>query len=252
MAIIKEKVYTKPKSKLTPGGGNCAGCHHSIVQKIVCEVLEEMGLEGKAIGVAGVGCSFGFFAMLNIDGSNCAHGAAPAVATGIKHALSGKPLVFTVQGDGDCAAIGGGYVLNAAARGEKITIIMVNNANYGTTGGQLAPTTLTGQVTSTTPYGRDSRYGYPIHLPEILAEMKGVAFSARAAPINPAGYQRAKRFLKTAFQRQLDNIGLSFVELLSACPPNWHMTPLEAIQWMEEKMLAEYPEGVFKDVTKID
>lgn len=252
MAVRKEKVYTKPKLKLTPGSGHCPGCHHGTIQKLVCEVLEEMGLERKAIGIAGVGCSFGFFATVNIDGANCAHGAAPAVATGIKHALFGKPLVFTIQGDGDCAAIGGGYLLNAAVRGEKITVIMVNNANYGTTGGQLAPTTLMGQVTSTTPHGRDISHGYPIHLPELLAGMKGVAFTARAAPITPAGYQRAKRFLKTAFQRQLDNAGLTFVELLSACPPNWHMTPLEAIQWMEDEMLTEYPEGVFKDVAKVD
>ena len=252
MSEKKEIVYTRPKLKLGPGSGTCPGCHHSIVQKVVCEVLEEMNLADNAIGVAGVGCSFGFFAAINVDGGNCAHGAAPAVATGIKHALFGKPLVFTVQGDGDCAAIGGGYLLNAAARAEKITVIMVNNANYGTTGGQLAPTTIMDQVTSTTPHGRDPRHGYPVHLPELLAGMKGVAFTARAALFKPAGYQRAKSYLKTAFQRQLDNAGLSFVELLSACPPNWHMTPLEAIEWMEDKMLAEYPEGVFKDIAEVD
>lgn len=251
MTVTKEKVYTKPKTKLTPGGGHCAGCHHSLVEKVVCEVLEEMGLADKAIGVSGVGCSFGFFAMLNIDGANCAHGAAPAVATGIKHALFGKPLVFTVQGDGDCAAIGAGYLLNAATRAENITILMINNATYGTTGGQLAPTTIMDQVTSTTPHGRDSRSGYPVHLPELLTTMKGVAFAARAAIFKPAGYQRAKRFLKTAFQRQLENAGLTFIEFLSACPPNWHMTPLEAIQWMEDKMLVEYPEGIFKDIVEL-
>jgi len=247
MTEKKELVYTKPKLKLGYGWGHCPGCHHPIVEKLVCEILEEMDLAGRAVGVAGVGCSFGFFASINIDGANCAHGAAPAVATGIKHALYGKPLVFTIQGDGDCAAIGGGYVLNAAARGEKITIIMVNNANYGTTGGQLAPTTIMGQVTSTTPHGRNASQGYPIHLPELLVGMQGVAFTARAAPFTPAGYRRAKSYLRTAFQRQLDEAGLTFVELLSACPPNWHMTPLEAIQWMEDRMLPEYPEGIFKD-----
>jgi len=250
MTVKKELVYTAPKLKLGAGWGHCPGCHHGMVEKIVCEVLEEMDVADRAIGVAGVGCSFGFFAGINIDGANCAHGAAPAVATGIKHALFGKPLVFTVQGDGDCAAIGGGYVLNAAARSEKITIIMVNNANYGTTGGQLAPTTLMDQVTSTSPRGRDASQGFPIHLPELLAGMQGVAFTARAAPFSPAGYRRARSYLRTAFQRQMDNAGLTFVELLSACPPNWHMTPLEAIEWMEKKMLPEYPEGVFKDIGK--
>lgn len=247
MTEKKELVYTKPKLLFGPNWGHCPGCHHGIVEKIVCEVLEEMDLTGKAVGVAGVGCSFGFFSGINIDGANCAHGAAPAVATGIKHSLFGKPLVFTIQGDGDCAAIGGGYVLNAAARAEKITIIMVNNANYGTTGGQLAPTTIMNQVTATTPHGRNDTQGFPIHLPELLATMKGVAFTARAAPFTPAGYRRARNHIRTAFQRQIDNAGLTFVELLSACPPNWHMTPLEAIKWMEDNMLVEYPEGVFKD-----
>jgi len=247
MNLKKELVYTRPRLKLGYGWGHCPGCHHPIVEKLVCEVLDEMALAGKAVGVAGVGCSFGFFGGINVDGCNCAHGAAPAVATGIKHALFGKPLVFTIQGDGDCAAIGGGYVLNAAARAEKITIIMVNNANYGTTGGQLAPTTLLGQVTSTSPRGRESEQGFPIHFPELLAPMQGVTFATRAAPFTPAGYRRARSYLKTAFQRQMQGRGLGFVELLSACPPNWHMTPLEAIQWMEDRMLPEFPEGIFKD-----
>jgi len=194
-----------------------------------------------------VGCCFGFFALVNIDGCNCAHGAAPAVATAIKHAHFGKPLVFTIQGDGDCLAIGGGYLLNAAARAERITVIMLNNSNYGTTGGQMAPTTPLGMRTTTSPEGRDPKlHGFPLHASEFLVTMQGVVYAARGALNSAANYQRAKKYITTAFQKQLNDEGFTFVELLGICPPDWHMEPLAALDYLEEKIIAEYPLGEFK------
>ena len=151
------------------------------------------------------------------------------------------------------AAIGLGYLVNAAARGEKLTVFMINNANYGTTGGQMAPTTITGQITTTTPEGRDPKaHGYPLHVPELLASMKGVAYCARGALNNPANYQRTKRYMKMALQKQIDDIGFSFVDILSACPPDWHLTPVESLRWIEEKMIPEFPLGEFKNVDRIE
>ena len=249
--VMREAVYIPTKLRrmgpqdLSPP--LCPGCSHHLMEKVVCEVLEEMGLVGKAIGVAGIGCSYPFFLRVNVDGVNCAHGAAPAVATGIKHSRPGNPLVFTVQGDGDCLAIGGGYLLNAAARAEKITIIMVNNATYGTTGGQMAPTTLLGMVASTAPEGRVAElHGYPVHAPELLAGMRGVAYAARGALNSAANYQRCKKYLATAFQKQMENAGLTFVEFLGVCPPNWHLSPIDALKFLGEKIIAEYPLGEFK------
>jgi len=174
------------------------------------------------------------------------------VATAIKRVLRDEPIVFTVQGDGDCVAIGAGSLFNAVARAERISVFMVNNANFGTTGGQLAPTTLMGQVTTTTPRGRTPAEGYPVHVPEVLVNFKGVAYAARGAVHTPANYQRTKRYLKTAFQKQIDGVGFSFVEILAACPPDWHMTPVESLRFIEEKMIPEFPLGEFKNVDRID
>lgn len=252
IAQTRERIYGKPTIKNILPMGNCPGCHYGLIVRAICEVIEELGIQGKTIGVCGVGCSFSLGIGIDIDGINCAHGAAPAVAVGLKQANYGKTIVFTLQGDGDCAAIGMGYLINAANRADRITVLLVNNGNFGTTGGQMAPTTLPGQVTTTTPEGRDSQsHGYPAHVPEMLAQIKGVAYAARAAVDSPANFQKAKRMIKTAFQRQIDGIGFSFVEILSACPPDWHLKPIEALHWIRERMMAEYPLGEIKNMANI-
>jgi len=250
---VKEKIYEKPAKLMPDIMGLCAGCGHGLFDKAIFEVLEELGIVGRAIGVFGIGCGNGLIRLTELDVVQAPHGQAAAVASGIKRSLFGKPIVFTRQGDGDCAAIGLGYLLNAAARGEKITVFMINNANYGTTGGQMAPTTIIGQITGTTPEGREpGAHGYPLHLPELLVSMKGVAYCARGAFNNPANFQRTKRYIKTALQKQVDDIGLSFVDILSPCPPDWHLTPLESLKWMDEKMIPEFPLGEFKNVDRIE
>jgi len=226
----------------------CPGCQHSSVERLLAEVIDELGIEDNTIGVAGVGCHARVVLPIDIDGVQALHGRALDVATGVKHALRGRPLVFTVQGDGDCGSIGAGGLIAAVARGEKITTIMLNNSNYGTTGGQMAPTTLLGQVTPTTPEGREAgRHGYPLHLPELLATMRGVAYAARGALNSPANYQRTKRYLKSAFRKQVEDAGFSFVEILLACPVNWHLTPVAAMKRIEEEMIPEFPLGEFKE-----
>lgn len=230
--------------------GMCPGCGHPLVGRIICEVLEELGIQDRAIQGVGVGCTGHVSLTTNIDAANCTHGTVPAMLTGMKHALFDEPIVYGYQGDGDAGSIGAGALIGAAARAEKITLIMGNNANYGTTGGQAGPTSLLGQVTTTTPLGRDgARQGYPLHVAELLATIKGVAYSARGAVNNPANYQRTKGYVKIAFQKQIDGIGLGFVEILVTCPVNWHMTPLEALNWVENTMIPEFPLGEFKNVS---
>ena len=249
-SMIKVKVPAPARTMIMPLPG-CPGCQHPTIGRIIAEVLEEMDLDGKAIEVTGIGCNSAV-AMLNVDVLLGSHGGAPDMATAIKR-LSPGTFVFTVQGDGDCIAIGAGSFIGALTRGEMITIIMCNNANYGTTGGQLAPTTLIGQVTTTTPGGRDAvTEGYPVHTAELAATFKGVAYSARGALSTPANYQRTRRYIKTAFQKQVDHVGLSFVEILSACPANWHLSPVESLGWIEERMIPEFPLGEFKNVDLID
>jgi 2-oxoglutarate ferredoxin oxidoreductase subunit beta len=214
------------------------------------EVLEEMGLIGEAIAVPGVGCSSPLGALMEIDSIMTAHGRPPDVATAIKRILK-YPLVFTIQGDGDCIAIGAGSLISAAIRGERITIVMLNNTNYGTTGGQMSPATMLHQRTTTTPSGREPELaGYPVHVAELLATFQGVAFTARSALNTPANFQRTKRYLKTAFEAQMEDKGLSFVEIIVACPPNWHLTPLESLKFIEEKVIPEFPLGEFKNIMK--
>jgi len=251
-SVVKEKIYGPSPYVVNLPLPSCPGCGSPLAGKIIMEALEELGVIEEAVVVVGIGCAgFGFFRG-KMDMTMCAHGSAPSVATGIKQANYDDAIVFTVQGDGDCAAIGAGYLVNAAARGDKITIFMFNNTNYGTTGGQMAPTTLIGQVTTTTPGGRNARaHGYPLHVAEMLVTIKGVAYSARGAVNNFANYQRTKKYVKSALQKQIDEVGLSFVEILVACPVNWHLEPLKAMKRLEE-VIAEYPLGEFRNVDTLD
>ena len=245
-----EKVWAAPKM-LAPSAV-CPGCQIMTIGRIIAETLEELKIDSKAIAVIGIGCNGYASYALNTDKALGAHGRAPDMATAIKR-LRPQAIVFTIQGDGDCMAIGAGSFIGALTRGEMITVIMCNNANYGTTGGQMAPTTLMGQVTTTTPAGRDAIMGgYPTHTAEIAAMFRGVAYSARGAVNTPANYQRAKKYVRTAFLKQIDHAGLSFVEILSACPPNWHLSPVESLRWIEEKMIPEFPLGEFKNLDHVD
>jgi len=229
----------------------CPGCQYWTLGRLFAEVLQELNIYSKTIGVIGAGCHGNSTAVLNIDSILAAHGRAPDVATAIKR-LRQDAIVCTIQGDGDCIAIGAGAFIGALTRAERLTMIMCNNANYGTTGGQLAPTTLMGQVTSTSPGGRGTNHdGFPTHTAELAAIFKGVAYSARGAINTPANYQRTKKYIKTAFRKQMEGVGLSFVEVLSNCPPNWHLSPLESLKWIEEKMIPEFPLGEFKNVERI-
>ena len=231
----------------------CPGCNHGIIHRLVAESIDELVKEGKLeagniVGVAPVGCSVFAYDYFNCDMFEAAHGRAPAVATGIKRA---KPdtLVFTYQGDGDLASIGTAEVVHAAHRGEKIVTIFVNNAIYGMTGGQMAPTSLPNQVTQTSPYGRDvSKVGYPVRVCEMLATLDGPAYIERVTCDTPAHIRQAKKAIKKAFQYQVDGIGYSFIEVVSTCPTNWGMSPQDAFKWLGENMLPYYPLGVYRDV----
>ncbi len=224
----------------------CPGCTHGIAHRLVGEVLEEMGVLGKAIGVAPVGCSVFAYDYFNCDMHEAAHGRAPAVATGIKR-VHPDNVVFTYQGDGDLASIGTAEIVHAAHRGEKITTIFINNAIYGMTGGQMAPTTLVGQKATTAPYGRDKDHcGAPIRMSEMLATIDGAAFIERVSLHNPANIRKAKKAIKKAFEIQVAGEGFSMVEILSTCPTNWGLHPIEALKWLEENMIPYYPLGNFK------
>ena len=226
----------------------CPGCTHGIAHKLVAEVLEEMGLEGKVVGVAPVGCAVFAYNYFNCDMQEASHGRAPAVATGIKRVLP-DTTVFAYQGDGDLASIGMAEIVHAATRGEKITVIFINNAIYGMTGGQMAPTTLEGQKATTCIYGRNPEVnGHPIKVCELLSTLTGPSFVARAALCDPANVRKAKKMIKTAFEHQQAKKGFSFVELLSACPTNWGMTTEQALSYVKNEMQALYPLGVFKEV----
>ena len=253
-AVEKELVVGTPSLKVyLPFTVYCSGCHYGLITRMLCEVIEELGIGDRAIGLSGVGCSFGSFnAYINVDFTTCAHGRAPAMATAIKR-IHPDAIVFTLQGDGDLGAIGLGCFLNAVHRGEKLTTIFLNNACYGTTGGQMAPTTLWGMKTTTTREGRDPETtGVPFHGAELVAPIKSVAYSARVAMHNPKAYRNAKKVIKTAFQKQIDGVGYGFVETLSACPTNWRLSPVDCLDYIENKMIAEYPLGEFKNVDKID
>lgn len=225
----------------------CPGCTHGIIHKLVAEVIEELGVEGKTVGVAPVGCAVMAYDYFSCDMVEAPHGRAPAVATGLKRAIPTN-VVFTYQGDGDLAAIGTAETVHAATRGENITIIFVNNAIYGMTGGQMAPTTLPGQKTTTSPYGRDPALcGNPIRVCETLSALDGVKFLERVAVDSPGHVRKAKAAIRRAFQCQLEGKGFSMVEVLSSCPTNWGMTPLEALERIRTDMIPYYPLGNFKD-----
>lgn len=228
----------------------CPGCTHGIIHRLTAEALEELGVLDRAIGVAPVGCSVLAYNYFNCDMQEAAHGRAPAVATGIKRVLPDK-FVFTYQGDGDLASIGTAEVVHAAHRGENISIVFVNNAIYGMTGGQMAPTTLAGQRTTTSPLGRDPLHaGYPIRIAEMLAMIPGAAFIERVSVDSPANVRKAKKAIKRAFEIQLEGKGFSLVEVLSTCPTNWGIEPPLALKWLRENMIPYYPLGNFRDKTK--
>ena len=227
----------------------CPGCTHGIIHRLVAEALDELGIGDKAVGVAPVGCAVFAYDYFNCDMMEAAHGRAPAVATGIKRVLPDR-AVFTYQGDGDLASIGTAEIVHAATRGEKITVIFVNNAIYGMTGGQMAPTTLPGQVTTTSPYGRDvSHCGYPVRVSEMLATLNGPAYIERVSVHDVPHIKKAKAAIKKAFQLQMEERGFTLVEVLSTCPTNWGKTPKEAFEWLKSDMLPTYPLGVYKDIT---
>ncbi|MCM8900218.1 2-oxoglutarate oxidoreductase [Caldicoprobacter algeriensis] len=241
------KVFTRPKSLTDKPFHYCPGCTHGIVHRLVAEAIDELGIREKTIGVAPVGCAVFAYEYFNCDMQEAAHGRAPAVATGIKRVLPDR-VVFTYQGDGDLAAIGTAEIVHAATRGENITVIFINNAIYGMTGGQMAPTTLIGQVTATTPYGRDpGKAGYPIRMSEMLATLEGSAYIERVSVHDIKHINQAKRAIKKAFETQLAGKGFSMVEVLSTCPTNWGMTPVEALKWLEQNMIPCYPLGVKKE-----
>ncbi|MCT4605719.1 MAG: thiamine pyrophosphate-dependent enzyme [Marinisporobacter sp.] len=224
----------------------CPGCTHGIIHRLVGEVLEELDLLGKAIGVAPVGCSVLAYEYFNCDMHEAAHGRAPAVATGIKR-VHKDATVFTYQGDGDLASIGAAEIVHAAHRGEKITTIFVNNAIYGMTGGQMAPTTLIGQKSTTSPYGRDENHeGMPLRVSEMLATITGAVFVERVSVDTPANIRKAKKAIKKAFEVQMEGKGFGIVEVLSTCPTNWGLMPTEALKWLRDNMIPYYPLGNFR------
>lgn len=225
----------------------CPGCSHGVVHKIIAEVVEEMGAEHITIAIAPVGCAVMAYNYIDVDWIEAAHGRAPAIATAVKR-LNPSRLVFTYQGDGDLAAIGTAETIHAANRGENIAIIFINNGIYGMTGGQMAPTSLPGQVTQTSPYGRDVNHcGWPIKVCEMLATLEGPEYVARVAVNNVKNVKAAGKAIQKAFQNQIDKKGFSIVEVVSACPTNWGMTPQKALEWVESDMLPYYPLGVYKD-----
>lgn len=244
---IMKKIFSRPKSLKDVAHLYCSGCGHGIVHRIVAEVIDELNLREKTVGIAPVGCAVFAYDYWNFDVTEAAHGRPPAVATGIKRVLPDK-IVFTYQGDGDLAAIGTAEMVHAANRGEKITTIFVNNAVYGMTSGQMAPTTLIGQKTSTTPFGRDAnREGNPLKVCELLSSIEGVKYLARVTVTNPTNILATKKAVRKAFQTQIDGRGYSLVEILSPCPVNWNMTPQDALKWIDETMTKTFPLGVFKE-----
>ncbi len=247
-----KQVFQRPRSLVDVKTHFCPGCHHGIAHRILAETIDHFGIREKTIGVACVGCAVFLYDYIDVDVAESPHGRAPAVATGVKRAQPDK-FVFTYQGDGDLAAIGTSEVVHAANRGENITVLFLNNTTYGMTGGQMAPTTMLGQKTATSPYGREFRNdGYPIKMAELLATLEGTTFSARVAMSTPAQIRRAKETLRKAFDMQLREMGFSVVEFLSTCPTNWGMKPLEAQERILGEMSEYFPLGVFKERKQAD
>ena len=240
-------VFQKPKALTDAVLHYCPGCTHGIVHRLVAEAIDELGVEGRTIGIAPVGCSVMAYDYFRCDMIEAAHGRAPAVATGVKRSLPDH-VVFTYQGDGDLASIGLCETVSCACRGENVTIIFINNAIYGMTGGQMAPTSLIGQVTQTSPYGRDAKtQGMPIRICELLSSLDAPAFLERVAVNSVAHVRQAKKAILAAFRNQVEGRGFSLVEVLSTCPTNWGLAPDKACQWVEEKMIPFYPLGNFRN-----
>ena len=245
-------VFEKPKALTDAPLHYCPGCTHGIIHRLVAEAIDELGIEGKTVGVAPVGCSVMAYDYFACDMVEAAHGRAPAVATGLKRCMP-ENVVFTYQGDGDLASIGMAETVHAATRNENITIIFVNNAIYGMTGGQMAPTSLPGQVTQTSPYGRDvEKAGFPIKVSEMLSALDAPYYIERVAVNNVKNVKNAKKAILKAFKNQVEGKGFSLIEVVSTCPTNWGMTPSKALQWVDEKMIPYYPLGVYRDKSKED
>ena len=241
-------VFDKPHALLDIPFHYCPGCTHGIIHRLVAEVIDELGIEGKTVGIAPVGCAVMAYDYFACDMIEAAHGRAPAVATGVKRSDPDHHIVFTYQGDGDLASIGMAETVHAAARNENITVVFINNAIYGMTGGQMAPTSLPGQVTQTSPYGRDVKTaGYPIKVCEMLSQLDGPEYIERVAVCDVPNVNKAKKAIKKAFQNQIDGKGFSLIEVVSACPTNWGMTPKEALEWVKSDMIPYYPLGIYKD-----
>ena len=250
--IIKPEnlVYAKPRLLNDNHMHYCPGCSHGVVHKLIAEIIEEMGMEDKTVGIAPVGCAVFAYNYVDIDWVEAAHGRAPAVATGVKR-LNPENLVFTYQGDGDLSAIGTCETIHAANRGENIAIIFINNGIYGMTGGQMAPTTLEGMKTSTTPYGRRvDLNGYPLAISPLLAQLDGACYVTRQAVHTPVTVRKAKAAIRQAFENSLNGLGTSMVEIVSTCNSGWKMTPAQSNKWMEENMFKKYPLGDIKNTVK--
>lgn len=248
--IIKEENIVVRKSRLLTDNvmHYCPGCTHGVVHKLIAEVIEELDIQDKTIGVSPVGCGVFAYNYIDIDWAEAAHGRAPAVATAISR-LNPEKYVFTYQGDGDLASIGCAEIMHACNRGENIVVVFINNAIYGMTGGQMAPTTLLGQVTSTTPYGRDAKLnGFPMKITELLAQLDGTCYVTRQSADTPGAVRKTKTALKKAFQNTRLQKGVSFVEVVSTCNSGWKMTPADSNKWMRENMFKKYPLGDIKDI----
>jgi len=245
-SIQPQLVYQRPESLTETVTHYCPGCTHGIAHRLVAEVIDEMGIREKTIGVAPVGCSVFAYNYFATDFVEAAHGRAPAMATGIKRVLPNN-IVFTYQGDGDLASIGMAEIMHAAARGENLTVVFINNAIYGMTGGQMAPTTLPGMITTSSPGGRDvETMGYPIRMAEILATLDGAGYIVRRSLHNPANIRKSKKAIRMAFETQERGLGFSMVELLSSCPTNWKITPVESLAFIEDHMVPAFPLGDYK------
>jgi 2-oxoglutarate ferredoxin oxidoreductase subunit beta len=246
-----QKVYTRPESLADTPTHYCPGCTHGVAHRLIAEVLDEMDLREKTIGVAPVGCAVFAYNYFDCDFVEAAHGRAPAMATGVKRVLPDR-IVFTYQGDGDLASIGMAEIMHAAVRGENITVIFINNAIYGMTGGQMAPTSLPGQKTTSSPNGRDvETSGFPVRMSEILATVDGAGYIVRRSLHDPKNIRQAKKAIRLAFEAQRRGLGFSMVELLSTCPTNWGLSPIQALQWVEEHMVPIYPLGDYKVVPAV-
>lgn len=249
--ISEQVVYSRSQSLTDANTHYCPGCTHGVAHRLIAEVIDEMGLRERTIGVASVGCSVFAYNYFDFDFVQAPHGRAPAMATGVKRTLPDR-VVLTYQGDGDMISIGTAEIVHAAARGENITVIFLNNANYGMTGGQMAPTSLPGQKTTSSPTGRDvETTGYPLRASEMLATLDGAGYVVRRSLHDPKNIRLAKKAIRTAFETQVRGLGFSMVELLSVCPTNWGMTPAQSLTWLEERMVPFFPLGDFKVATAV-